>query len=130
MLIGVPKELKTHEYRVGLVPGSVRELVHHGHKVVVESGAGAGIGFDDAAYESAGAEILVRAADVFATVTVNVSTPVVAPVKLIVAPVAPALAAGLGLVANSNPAGTLIVIVPVPMSPAVVTAIEGPVNAV
>ena len=43
MLIGVPKEVKTHEYRVGLVPGSVRELVHHGHKVVVETGAGAGI---------------------------------------------------------------------------------------
>src|SRR4029077_17552150 len=66
MLIGVPKEVKTHEYRVGLVPGSVRELVHHGHKVVVQSGAGAGIGFDDSAYEYAGAEILVRAADVFA----------------------------------------------------------------
>jgi alanine dehydrogenase len=66
MLIGVPKEVKTHEYRVGLVPGSVRELVHHGHKVVIESGAGAAIGFDDAAYEAAGAGILVRAADVFA----------------------------------------------------------------
>jgi alanine dehydrogenase len=66
MLIGVPKEVKTHEYRVGLVPGSVRELVHHGHKVVVESGAGAAIGFDDAAYEAAGAGILARAADVFA----------------------------------------------------------------
>ena len=66
MLIGVPKEVKTHEYRVGLVPGSVRELVHHGHKVVVESGAGAAIGFDDAAYEAAGAGILSRAADVFA----------------------------------------------------------------
>jgi len=66
MLIGVPKEVKTHEYRVGLVPGSVRELIHHGHKVVVESGAGAGIGFDDHVYEAAGAEILSRAADVFA----------------------------------------------------------------
>jgi alanine dehydrogenase len=66
MLIGVPREVKTHEYRVGLVPGSVRELVHHGHKVVVETGAGAGIGFDDTAYEAAGAEILTRAADVFA----------------------------------------------------------------
>jgi alanine dehydrogenase len=66
MLIGVPKEVKTHEYRVGLVPGSVRELVHHGHKVVVESGAGAGIGFDDDAYQRAGAEIVIRAADVFA----------------------------------------------------------------
>src|SRR6266566_724308 len=66
MLIGVPKEVKSHEYRVGLVPASVRELVHHGHKVVVESGAGAGISFDDSAYEVAGAEILTRAADVFA----------------------------------------------------------------
>jgi alanine dehydrogenase len=66
MLVGVPKEVKTHEYRVGLVPGSVRELVHHGHKVVVESGAGAAIGFDDHAYEAAGAGILARASDVFA----------------------------------------------------------------
>jgi len=66
MLIGVPKEVKTHEYRVGLVPGSVRELVHHGHKVVIESGAGAAIGFDDHAYEMAGAGILARATDVFA----------------------------------------------------------------
>src|SRR5437763_10593861 len=66
MLIGVPKEVKSHEYRVGLVPGSVRELVHHGHKVVVETGAGAGIGFDDRVYETAGAEILMRGADVFA----------------------------------------------------------------
>jgi alanine dehydrogenase len=66
MLIGVPKEIKTQEYRVGLVPGSVRELVHHGHKVIVESGAGAAIGFDDRAYEAAGAGILARAADVFA----------------------------------------------------------------
>ena len=57
MLIGVPKEIKTHEYRVGLVPGSVRELAHHGHSVIVERGAGAGIGFDDAAYEAAGARI-------------------------------------------------------------------------
>ena len=63
MLIGVPKEVKSHEYRVGLVPGSVRELVHHGHKVVVETGAGAGIGFDDRIYEAAGAEILTRGAD-------------------------------------------------------------------
>src|SRR3954453_14069346 len=65
MLIGVPKEVKTHEYRVGLVPGSVRELVHHGHRVVVESGAGAGIGFDDAAYRRAGAEIMTSVAELF-----------------------------------------------------------------
>src|SRR6266446_1778366 len=66
MRIGVPKELKTHEYRVGLVPGAVRELVHHGHAVVVEKGAGAGIGFDDPAYEAAGATVLARPAEVFA----------------------------------------------------------------
>ena len=65
MLIGVPKEIKTHEYRVGMIPGSVRELVHHGHQVVVEKSAGAGIGFDDAAYEKAGARILASAAEVF-----------------------------------------------------------------
>src|SRR5579864_5227970 len=66
MLIGVPKEIKTHEYRVGLVPGSVRELIHHGHAVIIESKAGAGIGFDDAAYERAGARIAPGAAEVFA----------------------------------------------------------------
>src|SRR5690349_12495221 len=65
MLVGVPKEVKTHEYRVGLVPGSVRELVHHGHQVVVESGAGAGIGFEDADYTRAGARILGSADEVF-----------------------------------------------------------------
>src|SRR6185437_2209931 len=66
MLIGVPKEIKTHEYRVGLVPGSVRELVHHGHAVLVESGAGAGIGFGDEAYRKAGARIAGAAGEVFA----------------------------------------------------------------
>jgi alanine dehydrogenase len=66
MLIGVPKEVKTHEYRVGLVPGSVRELAHHGHEIIVEAGVGAGIGFDDRAYRSAGARIATAAAEVFA----------------------------------------------------------------
>jgi alanine dehydrogenase len=66
MLIGVPREVKTREYRAGLVPGSVRELVHRGHRVLVESGAGAGIGFDDASYRAAGAEICGAAAEVFA----------------------------------------------------------------
>ena len=66
MLIGVPREIKTHEYRVGLVPGNVRELVHHGHSVIVETGAGAGIGFDDRAYEAAGGRILPTAAEIFA----------------------------------------------------------------
>ena len=66
MMIGVPKEVKTQEYRVGLVPGSVREAVHHGHEVVIETGAGAGIGFDDGAYERAGARIARDAGTVFA----------------------------------------------------------------
>lgn len=47
MLIGVPKEIKTNEYRVGMVPASVRELVVQGHRVMVESHAGSGIGFHD-----------------------------------------------------------------------------------
>jgi alanine dehydrogenase len=55
MLIGVPKEIKTQEYRVGLVPGSVRELVYNGHGVLVETGAGLGIGFGDETYAAAGA---------------------------------------------------------------------------
>ena len=66
MLIGVPREVKTHEYRVGLVPGSVRELKHRGHDIVVERGAGAGIGFDDASYQAAGGRIVANAAEVFA----------------------------------------------------------------
>ena len=66
MLIGVPKETKIHEYRVGLIPGNVRELVAHGHRVVVESGAGAAIGMTDAHYEGAGASIAGSPAEVFA----------------------------------------------------------------
>ena len=57
MIIGVPKEVKTHEYRVGLTPTSVRELVALNHQVVVETNAGSGIGAADAAYEKAGARI-------------------------------------------------------------------------
>ncbi|HEX4927645.1 MAG TPA: alanine dehydrogenase [Burkholderiales bacterium] len=57
MIIGVPKEVKTHEYRVGLTPTSVRELISHGHEVIVEAGAGSGIGMADAAYEKVGARI-------------------------------------------------------------------------
>jgi len=66
MLIGVLKEIKTHEYRVGLVPSSVRELIHNGHQALVQTGAGQGIGFDDEAYKAAGAEIAPTAAEVFA----------------------------------------------------------------
>jgi alanine dehydrogenase len=66
MKIGVPKEIKVHEYRVGLVPAGVRELVDAGHQVLVESSAGAGIGFEDSHYKAAGAVIAQRAQDVFA----------------------------------------------------------------
>jgi alanine dehydrogenase len=66
MRIGVPTEIKVNEYRVGLVPGSVRELTAKGHEVVVQSGAGAGIFADDSAYEYAGAKILPDADAVFA----------------------------------------------------------------
>ena len=66
MRIGVPTEIKCNEFRVGLVPGSVHELTACGHDVVVQSGAGAGIFADDAAYEKAGARILPTAQDVFA----------------------------------------------------------------
>lgn len=66
MRIGVPKEIKVGEHRVGLTPASVRELTRSGHTVMVERDAGAGVGFDDAAYSSAGARLALRAADVFA----------------------------------------------------------------
>lgn len=65
MKIGVPKEIKVHEYRVGLTPPSVAELVAAGHEVFVETGAGAGIDFDDATYAAVGAQILGTAAEVF-----------------------------------------------------------------
>jgi len=66
MHIGVPKEIKNHEYRVGLTPSGVRELAHHGHTVSVQAGAGAGIGCSDDDYRAAGAQILPDAAAVFA----------------------------------------------------------------
>lgn len=65
MRIGVPAEIKTHEYRVGLTPGAVREYLARGHEVIVQSGAGAGIGADDAIYRQAGAAIAADAAEVF-----------------------------------------------------------------
>jgi alanine dehydrogenase len=67
MRVGVPKEIKSQEYRVGLTPGAVREYVAAGHAVVVESGAGAGIGADDSVYAKAGASIVRDAAEVFST---------------------------------------------------------------
>ena len=66
MLIGVPKEIKVHEYRVGMTPSSVREAIDHGHKVIVETHAGGGIGASDDDYRRVGAEVVGDAADVFA----------------------------------------------------------------
>jgi alanine dehydrogenase len=65
MQIGVPKEIKIQEYRVGMTPGSDREAVHHGHRVIVERDAGAGIGVTDSDYERAGARIAGSAEEVF-----------------------------------------------------------------
>lgn len=67
MRIGVPKEIKNNEFRVGLTPGAVREYVSRGHEVFVETNAGMGISADDAAYEAAGATILPTAEEVFKT---------------------------------------------------------------
>src|ERR1017187_5687829 len=85
MKIGVPKEIKIHEYRVGLVPAGVRELVDAGHQVLVQSGAGAGIGLDDSHYQAAGASVAPRAADVFAAadLIVKVKEPQLAECKLL-----------------------------------------------
>jgi alanine dehydrogenase len=68
MRIGVPKEIKVHEYRVGLTPASVAELVAHGHEVFVETGAGQGIDCPNKAYEKAGAKILPDAKSIFESV--------------------------------------------------------------
>ena len=65
MIIGVPKEIKDNEYRVGLVPSTVRELAEKGHQVLVETGAGLGAGVPDVDYSAAGAEIVKDADAVF-----------------------------------------------------------------
>ena len=77
MRIGVPKEIKNHEYRVGLVPSGVAELVAGGHEVIIETGAGVGIGFDDDSYRASGALIAASADEVFerAELVVKVKEP-------------------------------------------------------
>lgn len=65
MRIGVPKEIKNHEYRVGLTPASVRELTARGHEVIVQAGAGAAIGLTDEQYQGAGAQIETQASKIF-----------------------------------------------------------------
>jgi alanine dehydrogenase len=66
MRIGVPKEIKDHEYRVGLTPSSVAELVHHGHQLMVEVGAGLGSGLADSEYQAAGAQLVAQPERIFA----------------------------------------------------------------
>ena len=66
MIVGIPKEIKNHEYRIGMTPAGVRELVSRGHQVWVENNGGAGIGFDNASYEAAEAHIVASAEEIFA----------------------------------------------------------------
>ncbi|HCA26944.1 MAG TPA: alanine dehydrogenase, partial [Betaproteobacteria bacterium] len=76
MRIGIPKEIKDHEFRVGVTPAGVRTLTDAGHSVRVEAGAGAAIGFDDAAYRAVGADIATHAAAVYdAELIVKVKEP-------------------------------------------------------
>ncbi|MUH71122.1 alanine dehydrogenase [Psychrosphaera haliotis] len=67
MIVGVPKEIKNHEYRVGLTPAAAKEFVAHGHRVIIETNAGASIGFYNEDYINAGAEIINTAEEIFAT---------------------------------------------------------------
>jgi alanine dehydrogenase len=67
MRLGVPKEIKVHEYRVGMTPASVREVVEHGHSVILQAEAGAAIDFDDDSYRAAGASVVDSAEEVFAS---------------------------------------------------------------
>jgi alanine dehydrogenase len=85
MRIGVPKETKILEHRVGLTPGSARELHAHGHELIIEASAGQGIGMDDEAYRNAGARIVATAAEVFgqAEMIVKVKEPQAAERKML-----------------------------------------------
>ena len=85
MLVGVPKEIKVHEYRVGLTPSSARELIAHGHKVVVQANAGTAIGLTDEMYRQAGCDIGATAADVFARadMIVKVKEPQAVEIKML-----------------------------------------------
>lgn len=85
MLIGVPKEIKTLEHRVGLVPSSVKEFIRNGHQVIVETGAGASINFNDQAYEEAGAKIAATPKEIFdkADMIVKVKEPQPQEIKML-----------------------------------------------
>ncbi len=85
MLVGVPKEVKVHEYRVGLTPSTARELIAHGHKVLVQVNAGTAIGLTDDMYRKIGAEVAATAADVFARadMIVKVKEPQASEIKML-----------------------------------------------
>ncbi len=85
MRVGIPKEIKVHEYRVGLPPEAVGELVHHGHEVLVQASAGVGIGADDSAYEAVGARIVPDPAALFeqAEMVVKVKEPQAAECRML-----------------------------------------------
>lgn len=85
MIIGVPKEIKDSEYRVGLTPAGANELIRHGHEVLIESDAGQGIGFTNAAYAEVGVKIIKTAAEVYATaeMVVKVKEPQPAELKML-----------------------------------------------
>lgn len=85
MYIGIPKEIKNHEYRVGLTPSSVRELVHQGHHLVVETKAGDGIGCSDIDYQQAGAHIALTPEEIFekAELIVKVKEPQIQECKML-----------------------------------------------
>ncbi len=85
MIIGVPKEIKTHEYRVGMTPAGVRQLVEAGNQVLVQQGAGLGSGLSDSQYQKAGAELVSAAAEVFlrAEMIVKVKEPLAVEFELL-----------------------------------------------
>src|SRR5688500_5732534 len=85
MLIGVPKEIKDNEFRVGLTPSSVAELIHNGHKALVQIGAGVGSGLGDEEYVAAGATIVDSPAEIFerADLIVKVKEPTAAERKML-----------------------------------------------
>jgi alanine dehydrogenase len=82
MIIGVPKEIKNNEFRVGMTPGGVREFVAHGHSVLVENAAGEGSSFADAEYATAGAEMVATADEVFARADMIVKVKEPQPVEI------------------------------------------------
>ncbi len=82
MRVGVPKEIKNHEYRVGLTPAAVRELTARGHEVFVETMAGDAIGLTDALYAKAGAKILPAAEEIFAVAEMVVKVKEPQPVEI------------------------------------------------